>query len=252
MTLHEYYITAVQLKGKERFRNPFSSISLIILDRFKMEKKSDVEDSEYRDVSDMPRDQVGRYYDRMATDYNRVVVEKWGYTLPSAVADSVSNFVQGKKGLRILDLGCGNGLVGAELRKKNLNVAKMVGMDISQGMLDGAKPSGDYTALVKADLSKPLPVEGTSFDLILCVGTSTYIEPTVLTHWLDLLVPGTGLLCLTHKTAVMSKWENEQNRLVDCEKMCLEHESEPLPYLPGFSEERRLHERVKIYIFGRC
>ena len=216
-----------------------------------MATKPEVEDHEYRDVSDMPRDQVGQYYDRMASDYNRVVVEKWGYKLPSAVADSVSKFVPGKKGLHILDLGCGNGLVGAELRKKNLDIAEMVGMDISQGMLDGAKPSGNYSSLIKADLSKPLPVEGTLFDLILCVGTSTYIEPAVLTHWFDLLVPETGLLCLTHKSAVMSKWEKEQNRLISGGKMCLVDESEPLPYLPGFSEERRLNERVKIYILKR-
>ena len=217
-----------------------------------MAENSEVDNGEYRDVSDMPRDQVGQYYDRMATDYNRMVVEKWGYKLPSAVTDSVSKFVKGKQGLHILDLGCGNGLVGDELRKKNLDIAKLVGMDISQGMLDGAKPSGSYTALIKADLCKPLPVDATLFDVIFCVGTSTYIEPTVLTHWLDLLVPGAGLLCLTLKTAVMSKWENEQNRLIDCGKMCLKHQSKPLPYLPGFSEESKLHERVKIYIFERC
>ena len=75
-----------------------------------MAGKSEVEDNEYRDVSDMPRDQVGQYYDRMATDYNRVVVEKWGYKLPSAVAESVLKFVKGRSGLNILDLGCGNGL----------------------------------------------------------------------------------------------------------------------------------------------
>ena len=217
-----------------------------------MANKYVAEDSEYRDVNDIPRDQVRQYYDRMASDYNRVVVEKWGYELPSAVTDSVSKFVKGKRGLRILDLGCGNGLVGEELRKKNLDIAKMVGMDISQGMLDGAKLDGNYTALIKADLSKPLPVGDMLFDLILCVGTSTYIEPSVLTHWLDLLLPGRGILCLTHKTAVMSKWENEQNRLIGCGKMCLKYESEPLPYLPGFSEESRQHERVKTYIFMRC
>ena len=207
---------------------------------------------EYRDIVDMPRDQVGQYYDRMASDYYQVVVEKWGYTLPSAVSESVSKLVRDRKELHILDLGCGNGLVGAELRKKSLDIVKLVGMDISQRMLDGAKLGGDYTALIRADLSKPLPAGDTLFGIILCVGTTTYLEPSVLNHWLDLIVPGTGLLCLTLKSAVMSLWENEQNRLVDGRKMCLEYKSKPLPYLPGFSEESRLHERVKIYIFKRC
>ena len=209
-------------------------------------------DCEYRDVNDIPKDQVVQYYDRMASDYNRVVVGKWGYTLPSDVSDSVSKLLGDRKGLRILDLGCGNGLVGAELRKRSLDIEKLVGMDISQPMLEGAKPRGDYTALIRADLSKPLPSVDTLFDIILCVGTTTYLEPSVLNHWLDLIEPGTGLLCLTCKSAVMSLWEIEQNRLVAGRKMCLEYESEPLPYLPGFSEERRLNERVKIYIFKRC
>ena len=44
-----------------------------------MANKSGVEDNEYRDVNDLPRDKVEQYYDCMAKDYNRVVVENWGY-----------------------------------------------------------------------------------------------------------------------------------------------------------------------------
>ena len=212
--------------------------------------KDDDEDT-YMDISNIPEGEVGPYYDRMASDYNRVVVEKWGYTLPASVAATVSGFVQDKGGLHILDIGCGNGLVGAELWKIGLNIESLVGMDISKRMLDEARYSGNYTSLINADLSEPLSDEPGYFNLILCVGASTYFRPSALNHWLELLAPGAGILCLTHKSEVTPMWEAKQKELVDDGKMHLKYKSEHLPYMPKFSENASQNKWANIYVFER-
>ena len=213
--------------------------------------KDDDEDA-YMDISDIPEGQVGLYYNRMASDYNRVVVDKWGYTLPSAVAATIAGFVRLRGGLHILDIGCGNGLVGAELWKNGLNIESLVGMDISRRMLDEAESGGNYTALIEADLSEPLSDQPGYFNLILCVGASTYFRPSVLNHWLKLLAPGSGVLCLAHKSEVTSMWEAKQNELVDGGQMHLMYKSDHLPYMPKFSEDANSNKWANIYIFERC
>ena len=211
----------------------------------------DDEEEAYMDISDIPEGRVGSYYNRMASDYNRVVVDKWGYNLPSAVAATVAGFVRDRGGLHILDIGCGNGLVGAELWKNGLNIESLVGMDISRGMLDEAKSGGNYTSLIEADLSEPLSDEPGYFNLILCVGASTYFRPSVLNHWLKLLAPGSGILCLAHKSEVTQMWEAKQNELVDGGQMHLKYKSEHLPYMPKFAEEAGNNKWANIYIFER-
>lgn len=53
----------------------------------------------------------------------------------------------------VIDLGCGNGVIGAALRARFAD-ARIVGVDNSQSMLDQAREAGDFDALVSADIAE--------------------------------------------------------------------------------------------------
>jgi len=194
------------------------------------------------------------YYDQLATDYDTVVVEKWGYKMPKKVAAMCANELQVPLTAKLLDLGCGSGLVGVEMRKLGYT-GTMTGVDMSKTSLDVSKKRNIYQRLQVGNLSESLvpsvvPREG-MFDLAMCVGTTSYLSPEVLAGWSKLIRPG-GLIVLTHKTEVWKKWEPIQDGLV--KDGILEHvmTSKELLYLPGFSSEgRNLNERAKIYCFRR-
>ena len=73
--------------------------------------------------------------------------------------------------VRILDAGCGTGLVGVQLAK--LGARSMDGIDLSPGMLDVARKAGVYRSLDTADLSGPIAHGDASYDVVVCVGTMT-------------------------------------------------------------------------------
>ena len=74
----------------------------------------------------------------------------------------------------VLDVGCGTGLVGRELRARGYG-GRLHGLDLSQASLDIARESGGYDALERADLQQPLPLEDDAVDAVVCVGVMTYL-----------------------------------------------------------------------------
>ena len=194
------------------------------------------------------------YYDTLAVEYTEVVVHKWGYTMPIDVVQFCTTQLKIPPSAKVLDLGCGSGLVGLEFKKSGYNA--LTGIDLSTVSLKVAKQRNLlYQRLLVGDLSCDLiesgvlPREG-MFDVIVCVGTTTYLAPSVLQGWIKLIRPG-GWIVLTHKTVVSEIWEPMQKELV--EKGELEHvrTSPELNYLPGFAVDSNENGKAKIYGFRR-
>jgi predicted TPR repeat methyltransferase len=72
---------------------------------------------------------------------------------------------------RILDLGCGTGLVGVAFRDLG---ATLDGLDISPRMLEAARARGIYSTLILGDLEAVLADSGPLYDLIVSADTMTY------------------------------------------------------------------------------
>ena len=199
----------------------------------------------YKNINNVSNLNPEEYYDNMASEYNDVVVKKWGYQMPQEVTKCLldNNL---SKDFEILDLGCGNGLVGEEMQKSGY--VNITGVDISEKMMDIARKTGSYKKVLKSDLSKKLQFDANSYDLLVCVGTTTYLDPAVLNDWCKVVKTG-GYLVFTHKTAVWKIWEPTQEKLVHDKTMEQVYLSDDLPYLPGFSEEAKQHERARIYIY---
>ena len=74
---------------------------------------------------------------------------------------------------RILDLGCGTGLVGIAFRDLAKG-GRLDGLDISPKMLEVADARGLYSNLILGDLETVLAEPGASYDLIVSADTMTY------------------------------------------------------------------------------
>ena len=74
-----------------------------------------------------PMEDIERYYNSMASDYEHVV-RSWGYNMPEAVLEALITYgnLEQDRSFSILDLGCGDGLCGL-LLKVNKHKCTMIG-----------------------------------------------------------------------------------------------------------------------------
>ena len=94
------------------------------------------------------------------------------YRAPALVAAMLEDCgLQPSHRLDVLDAGCGTGLCGALVAPF---ARRLVGVDISDGMLAHARDKNVYHALVKAELSEYLRDSREAFDLIVSADTLVY------------------------------------------------------------------------------
>ena len=105
---------------------------------------------------------------------------------------------------KILDAGCGTGLVGIELKKNGYT--NIDGIDFSQNMLDQI-PKGIYKKIKKIDLNKPLSFRTNLFDIVMCVGTFTFghVKPKALDELIR-ITSNKGLICFSINEGVYEKY----------------------------------------------
>lgn len=205
-------------------------------------------DFKYQDIAKLEREEVEDYYNMVAKDYSRAMVN-WGYCMPEILSNAVivNGGVKPSSNVKIIDLGCGDGAIGEALMKRGFK--DISGADISQSMIDLALDKKCYNIIKKADLLKPLPFEDNHFDLLVTAGVTTYLEPNALEIWMRIMKPG-GILCIVHKTAVWPKWQDQQDKLVAnkvWEKVWVNED--PVPYLPSLNVTGS--DRAKIYIYRK-
>jgi len=134
--------------------------------------------------------------------YNKDMVD-WNYTAPQETVSVLKKYALNKNS-KILDAGCGTGLVGIELKKYSyLNIE---GIDFSQSMLD-LVPQNIYKKIEKIDLNKPLKFKNNIYDVVMCVGTFTYghVKP----HALDEIIRITknkSLICFTINEGIYEEY----------------------------------------------
>lgn len=121
-------------------------------------------------------DELMGVYDGWADAYEQELLEEWGYTSPQKAVQLLSDIMT-LQGMRVLDAGCGTGLVGALLKKSG--AASLTGIDYSPGMLAKAEAKQVYDSLDKMDMNEPLPLPSNSFDATTCIGTftATHVKP---------------------------------------------------------------------------
>lgn len=107
------------------------------------------------------------HYDEWAADYEADLIDTYGYTGHRLVAEALAAVVD-DPGAELIDLGCGTGLVGRELR--SLGYSTIDGLDFSPGMLEKARALGIYRNLYEADLTRRTEIADDSYDAIAAAG----------------------------------------------------------------------------------
>lgn len=141
------------------------------------------------------REAVRDLYRDWAEGYDADVVDGLGYVAPRHAARAFVAALP-DPAARVLDVGCGTGLVGEELRA--LGCTRIDGLDISPDMLQAAAGKGLYESLMEGDLTRRLDIPDTSYDGVVCVGTFTHghVGPEGLRELLRITRPG-GPVTLT-------------------------------------------------------
>lgn len=140
---------------------------------------------------------VRSVYDHWASGYNADLAE-WGYTAPQVAVGLLKGHVSTEA--QLLDVGCGTGLVGAELAATGFH--DVVGIDMSSQSLDIAAASQNYRAVAEHDLtSLPTPLLEQSFGGLLCVGVLAYLPDIEATcrEFCRVVEPG-GTIVVTERS----------------------------------------------------
>ena len=116
-----------------------------------------------------------------------------------------------RKIIRILDAGCGTGLVGEYLADAGYD--NLVGFDLSVEMIEKAALKGRYTYLSSGvDLNQPLfaQINQHEFDVVVCVGVLTlgHVPPTGVYQLLEVAHPG-GIVALSAREAYVDDYDFE-------------------------------------------
>lgn len=120
---------------------------------------------------------VGGHFDRMAGQY-KAGSAKVGWIGHTALFDTIRKHAQGPNFTpRILDLGTGNGELG-ELFKARHDDAFVVGVDLSQNMLELARQGGHIDVAIHGSATDLSNFANNSFDHVTCAGVLDFIEDT--------------------------------------------------------------------------
>jgi len=119
-----------------------------------------------------PASYIENLFDHYAPDFDHELTANLNYQTPELLynlfAKHYSTSTPSAKQVNILDLGCGTGLMGQQVKKTNDDSAiNLVGVDISQKMLDIAESKNIYNILVKADIEDYLESNNKFYDLII-------------------------------------------------------------------------------------
>ena len=147
-------------------------------------------------------EEIMQHYDEWGDKYDQDMVD-WNYTGPKETVSIFKKYAISKN-IKVLDAGCGTGLVGIELKK--FGYTHVDGADLSKKLLD-LIPKGFYNKLEQIDLNKPLNKKNNIYDAVLCVGTFTFghVKPPALDELIR-IIKNKGLICFTVNEGIYEEY----------------------------------------------
>jgi len=123
------------------------------------------------DVSIASKEYIEDYFDSAASYFDEHLQDNLNYKLPSQIASLSKEHLNDKS--KVLDLGCGTGLVAQNLKDLKCNI---VGVDLSSKMLEVSKEKNIYSSLHQEDVLGFLKNSQTnSYDMVSSADVFIYI-----------------------------------------------------------------------------
>ena len=120
-----------------------------------------------------PKEYVKNLFDDYAEKFDDSLVGGLQYQLPFIIKDIIQKTSSSKsKFLKTIDLGCGTGLSGKNLREISKNLS---GVDISENMISKAKELNIYDNLFVGDIVEVLSSVREKYDLFVALDVLIYV-----------------------------------------------------------------------------
>ena len=119
-----------------------------------------------------PKEYIENLFDKYATQFENSLVNQLQYNIPKTLVEIISKQNPNKFLGSVLDLGCGTGLTGSQI-KQFCNYLE--GIDLSRAMLREAKLKNVYDKLCHSDILEYLNSEPLNFDYFIASDVFVYI-----------------------------------------------------------------------------
>jgi len=147
-------------------------------------------------------------FDNWASTYDHDLVDDLGYVADAEACRQFVSLITDRQA-RILDAGCGTGLVGRRL--KLAGYTNIHGNDYSVKMLDQARATGAYQSLEQHDLTLPVKAHQL-YDAAIAVGVFAFSVPSaehIVNITRSLKVGGIAIVTVNGKAWKEVDWESK-------------------------------------------
>ena len=147
-------------------------------------------------------------FDNWASTYDHDLIDDLGYVADAEACRQFVSLITDRQA-RILDAGCGTGLVGRRL--KQAGYTNIHGNDYSAKMLDEARATGVYQSLEQHDLTLPVETDQ-PYDAAIVVGVFAFSVPSaehIVNITRSLKVGGVAIVTVNGKAWKEVDWESK-------------------------------------------
>lgn len=116
---------------------------------------------------------VQNLFDQYAGRFDRELSVALSYRGPELLRDAILRVAGKDKFARVLDLGCGTGLMGEALRDL---AGKMIGVDLSPAMIEAARRKNIYAHLEAGELLEFVQRQSEKYDLVTAADVFVYLD----------------------------------------------------------------------------
>lgn len=150
---------------------------------------------------------IENIYNLLSYKYNDIVKDYIG-----TIKNKITKYFKYKKGKKIIDLGCGTGLLGSLINDDVI----LHGVDLSKNMLDIAEKTKKYKKLFRYDLNNDI-ILPYIYDFIISTGTFTkgHIDPNKLFMHTKHLISGGKIIITLRSDLINDNFWEEFNKNYD-------------------------------------